>query len=350
MTQTPLPSSTAEAPSLADTARWMVVIACAFFLLRELGPILKPLFLAVLVGYVVLPIHLLVKRYVPGRLSLVASAILSLILILLLTIGIQATIRTLADQLPTLNAKGVQMRDDFLAWADDRFPQTINSVQQMTGTDDTSARELPGRLVNVAADTVSTAAVVTLYLFFLLLEVGRFPDRVRRAFSEKRADRIMHTIDGVNRGIADYITAKFKASLILATPVWIVLFGFRTPLSLVWAVLTFFCNFVPYLGSVIGYSVPTLFALVTFGFGWEWVAIAVLLLAIHILSASIVEPSIIGRAVGVSPLVILLALAFWGYCWGLTGMLLAVPLTVMAKIVGEHLDATRPLAKLISDE
>jgi predicted PurR-regulated permease PerM len=118
MTQTPLPSSTAEAPSLADTARWMVVIACAFFLLRELGPILKPLFLAVLVGYVVLPIHLWVKRYVPGRLSLAASAILSLILILLLTIGIQATIRTLADQLPTLNAKGVQMRDDFLAWAE----------------------------------------------------------------------------------------------------------------------------------------------------------------------------------------------------------------------------------------
>jgi AI-2 transport protein TqsA len=63
-----------------------------------------------------------------------------------------------------------------------------------------------------------------------------------------------------------------------------------------------------------------------------------------------VEPAVIGRAVGLSPVIILFALAFWGYCWGLTGMLLAVPLTVMLKIVCEHMDATRPLAKLVSDE
>lgn len=343
--------ATAEAPSLADTARWMVVVACAFFLIRELGPILRPLFLAVLVGYVVLPIHLWVKRYVPGRLSLIASAILSLVLILLLTVAIQATVRTLAGQLPSLSAKGQEMVEEFSAWAHARFPQSTDAARQaVSGDGDAPLRDLPGRLVNVAADTLSTAAVVTLYLFFLLLEAGRFPDRVHRAFSEKRAERIMDTIAGVNRGIADYLTAKVKASLILATPVWVVLFVFRTPLALVWAALTFFCNFVPYLGSVVGYTLPTLFALVTFGFGWEWITIAALLLAIHILSASIVEPAVIGRAVGVSPVVILFALAFWGYCWGLTGMLLAVPLMVMLKIVGEHLDATRPLAKLVSDE
>ena len=99
-----------------------------------------------------------------------------------------------------------------------------------------------------------------------------------------------------------------------------------------------------------GYGLPTLFVLVTFGFGWEFITIAILLLAIHLTCASVVEPAIIGRAVGLSPVVILFALAFWGYCWGLTGMLLAVPLTVMLKIVCEHMDATRPVAKLVSDE
>src|SRR5947209_5956320 len=271
---------TAEAPSLADTARWMVVVTCGFFLLRELGPILKPLFLAVLVGYVVLPLHLWVKRYVPGRLSLAASAILSLFLILLLTIGIQATIRTLAEKLPALNDKALEMRDEFLGYAADRFPRSSDLFRQaITADGDSPVRELPARLVNVAADTLSTAAVVTLYLFFLLFEAGRFPERVQRAFSERRAERIMDTIAGVNRGITDYLSAKVKASLILATPVWVVLVVFRTPLALTWAALTFFCNFVPYLGSVVGYSLPALFALVTFGFGWEWITIAVLLLA-----------------------------------------------------------------------
>jgi AI-2 transport protein TqsA len=124
---------------------------------------------------------------------------------------------------------------------------------------------------------------------------------------------------------------------------------FQTPFALIWAVLTFFCNFIPYIGSVVGYTVPTLFALVNFGFGWEFITIAVLLLTIHLVTASFVEPAIIGKAVGLSPVIILFALAFWGSLWGLTGMLLAVPLTVMLKIIAEHLDATRPMAKLVAE-
>ena len=77
MADTPPDQVTAEAPSLANTARWMVILVGTLYLLRELGPILKPLFLAVLVGYIVLPVHLTVKKWVPGRLSLAASGVLA---------------------------------------------------------------------------------------------------------------------------------------------------------------------------------------------------------------------------------------------------------------------------------
>jgi len=340
----------ADAPPLATAARWVVILVGTFFLLRELGPILKPLFLAVLLGYVILPLHLAVKRHVPGRLSLVASALLSILVIVLLSAGIQATVNTLAAEMPTLNAEALKMRKDFQEFAAERFPESSEFIGEMGSSGGDMVRDLSGRLVGVAADTLTTAAVVGLYLLFLLLEAGRFPDRVRRAFTEPRAERILETISVVNRGIAHYLTAKVKASLILAVPVFVVLFVFRTPLAPIWAVLTFFCNFVPYLGSVVGYSVPTLFVLVKFGFGWEFLTIAILLLAVHLTTASVVEPAVIGKAVGLSPVIILFSLAFWGYVWGLTGMLLAVPLTVMLKIVAEHMSATRPMAKLCSDE
>lgn len=340
----------AEAPSLADCARWVVIVAASFFLLRELGPIIKPLLLAVLVAYVVLPVHLAVRRRVPGRLSLAASAVLSLNLILLLTVGIQATVRILVAELPDLSLKAGEMGDSFKQSVREHYPQTAETVNQFAFSDDSSVREITNRLVSAAADTLSTALVVGLYLLFILLEAGRFPDKVRRAFAGPRADRIMDTIAGINEGIAHFLWAKVKASLILAVPVFVVLFVFRTPLALGWAVFTFFCNFIPYLGSVAGYGLPTLFVLIKFGFGWEFITIAILLLAIHLVSASVIEPAVIGRAVGLSPVVILFALAFWGSIWGLTGMLLAVPLTVMLKIVCEHMDATRPLAKLVSDE
>jgi AI-2 transport protein TqsA len=351
MNEPPSTVPTAEAPSLATAARWVVILVGSYFLLRELGPILKPLFLAVLLGYVIVPFHLAVKKRVPGRLSLVATGILSLVLLLLLTAGIQATVTTLASEMPALNKKAVDMKNDCREWAADRYPRTYEVVNETVLPEgDSSVRDVTTRLVGMATDTVATAAVVGLYLMFLLLEAGRFPDRVRRAFSEKRAERIMLTIAGINQGIAHYLTAKVKASFILAVPIFVILFVFQTPFALIWALLVFFCNFIPYLGSVVGYSVPSLFVLIKFGFGWEFITIAILMLAVHLVSSSVVEPRVIGKAVGLSPVLILFALAFWGSLWGLTGMLLAVPLTVMIKIVAEHLDATRPLAKLVAEE
>jgi AI-2 transport protein TqsA len=70
----------------------------------------------------------------------------------------------------------------------------------------------------------------------------------------------------------------------------------------------------------------------------------------HILSASVVEPMLIGRAVGLSPIVILSALAVWGVLWGLPGMFLAVPLTVVVKIVLENIEITKPVGRLLSGE
>ena len=346
-------NETAEAPSLADTARWMIVLVCGFFLLRELGDILKPLFLAVLLGYVVLPLHGWVKRHVPGRVSIAASAAISLAALCVLTAVLQWSVRTLAAEVPGLADRTQFEIENWQKDLAERYPvswKLVSGIAFPERAGQGPVRDFTGRLVSAAADTLTTGAVVGLYLLFLLLEAGRFPNRVRKAFSEPRADRIMRTIAGINRGVADYLTAKVKASLMLAVPVFVVLYVFRTPVALIWAVLTFFCNFVPYLGSLIGFTVPTLFVLYQFGPGWETITIAILLLAIHLTCASVLEPRIIGKAVGLSPVVILFALAFWGSCWGLTGMLLAVPLTVMLKIICEHMDATRPLAKLVSDE
>ena len=65
---------------------------------------------------------------------------------------------------------------------------------------------------------------------------------------------------------------------------------------------------------------------------------------------NLVEPRLTAHAVDLSPLVVLVALAFWGLCWGVVGMVLAVPLTVMIKVVGENFALTRPLARLMAQK
>ena len=77
--------------------------------------------------------------------------------------------------------------------------------------------------------------------------------------------------------------------------------------------------------------------------------LALLLVLIHAVVNNFVEPTLTGKAVDLSPLVTLVSLAFWGLCWGVTGMLLAVPLTAMLKIVWENMAFTRPLAILMAE-
>src|SRR5690606_17948537 len=117
-----------------------------------------------------------------------------------------------------------------------------------------------------------------------------------------------------------------------------------------WAVLTFLCNFIPYIGSVVAYVLPVGFAFLQLDLDWRPLTAAGLVLGWHLVSASVIEPMLLGRAVGLSPLVILGSLAFWGLLWGIPGMFLAVPLTVVAVIVIGQFEFTRPVATLVSGE
>jgi AI-2 transport protein TqsA len=174
---------------------------------------------------------------------------------------------------------------------------------------------------------------------------------VRHAYAgdPERARQILSVFSEISTAISNYLRAKVVSSLWLAVPVGVVLFVSGVPFALLWAVLTFLCNFVPYLGSVVAYSLPVLFAAVAFGFTGTLGVVAGLVFAVHLLGAAVVEPMLLGRAVGVSPLVILASLSVWGILWGIPGMLLAVPLTVVVKIVMEHIPATRPAAALLGD-
>jgi AI-2 transport protein TqsA len=153
----------------------------------------------------------------------------------------------------------------------------------------------------------------------------------------------------INLAIASYLRVKVLASLILAVPATLILWAFGVKAALLWGVLTFLLNFVPYVGSVVAWTMPTLLAFLQLDPGWQPIAVAALLLADHSLTAYVIEPAMTGKAVDLSPLVILLALAFWGLCWGLEGMLPAVPLTVVLRIVLDHLPATRPVARLMGE-
>jgi AI-2 transport protein TqsA len=331
----------------------LVIAAAAWFLLKELAGLLRPLFLAVFLAYVILPAHL----YLMGQARGVAGHLVVLVvvglLLVVLALVIYGSAVEFSNELPHLHQRTQEVVGQASRFAEEYLPWLADVITGTARAEERGAerlREALGTLVNLTAGVLVEALQVGFFLFFLLLEARHFPGRVRGAFADGRAERILAVVGSINAAMASYLKVKVKASLVLALPVMLILWAFGVKFVVLWGALTFFANFIPYLGSIVACTLPILFGFLELDFGLRTVIMALLLVAVHAGSAYLVEPAMTGKAVNLSPLVILMALSFWGLCWGLAGMVLAVPLTVMLKIVLENVESTRPFARLMTHD
>ena len=270
-----------------------------------------------------------------------------------LAVIIYGNLVDLKEELPRLIERGRGLIERLRTWGRGHLPAWMLDPAPDGGRTEaeTAARlkALASSLVNTAAGFLAEAVVVGFYLIFLLLEVRRFPARVRRGFPPERADRVLGIIDSINGAMTSYLRAKVLSSLVTALPVAAVLWAFGVSFPGTWGVLTFIGNFIPYVGSLVALALPVLLALLELEPPWQPLAVLALLLLVQFVTNNFVEPRLTAHAVDLSPLVVLIALAFWGLCWGAVGMVLAVPLTVMLKIVWENVSLTRPLARLMAE-
>jgi len=338
--------------TLRIAAYAMIVILGSWYMLGQLASVLRPLLLASFLGYILLPYYrgLSNKLTPPVAITLIAS--ITTLALLGIAGMVTASVYDLNTQAPELKLKAVRLFSQVTLWIDSLH--LFGPMRPGDKSSETTAVEkiTEGVLLLVSLIVVGLpeAFAAGLYLLFLLLESSRLPDRVRAAYPNERADQILHVFGRINSAIISYLKAKVKSSLILAVPVGLVLTGFNVRFAFLWAVLTFACNFIPYIGTVVAYSLPVGFVFLQFD---SWITATVLagvLLTIHIVCASMIEPMLIGRAVGLSPIVILGALSVWGLLWGLPGMFLAVPLTVVVKIVLENIEITKPVGRLLGGE
>lgn len=333
--------------------RWLVVIATAWFLLKELAPLLRPLLMGIFLAYIVLPVRLYVKGQVRGGAGHLALLIGLGIVVAALGVKAYGDIVDLSREVPHLQERAREFAAQVSRHAGEQAPRWLGTMFGTSAAGELSTdrlQEALRSLANVTAGVLVEALEVIFFLTLILFEARRFPQRMRNAFPDEQAEQILGTIASINEAIASYLKVKVKASLVLAIPAMIVLWAFGIKFVVLWGALTFLANFVPYLGSIVACSLPILFGFLDLDFGWQPLAAAVLLVSVHTLSAYLIEPAMTGKAVNLSPLVVLIALSFWGLCWGLIGMVLAVPLTAMLKIILESWPSTRPIARLMGED
>jgi AI-2 transport protein TqsA len=338
--------------AVATIAHVLIAVATGWFLLQQLAPVVRPLLVAIFLAYILLPYHSRLRKQIGGAASIGVLAGVTGAFLLSIALVTYASLLGLSEDIPRLHARAGELARTFED-AIGELPHWASSLKPSSPTESKIGEQLAratGPLLSLAADVLLESIIIAMYLLFLLLEGSRFPERVRRAYSSDRAEEILFIAGQVSAAIAGYLRVKVKASLVLAVPVGLILWLCGVKFAMLWAVLTFMCNFIPYIGPVIAYTLPVGFAFLWFGASWQPVTAAGLLLCCHAASAAVVEPTMIGNAVGLSPLVLLAALAFWGLLWGIPGMFLAVPLTVVSVIVMNHFESTRSVARLLRGE
>jgi AI-2 transport protein TqsA len=332
--------------SLRTAAHVVVLVAGAWWLLGQWADVLRPLLLAVFLTYTVLPFYARLRRAaIPAPLVICVLAVSVAIGLAALFVLVSSNVRELQRQLPELQHRFTLLTDSMLDSARPMAPW----LPKLDGESDTNnaLTAMVSKLLGSTAGGLIEAATAGLYLLFMLLGAEKLPGQIRRAYPGPRGEQIVTVGLGISAAITGYLRAKVISSLILAAGTWIVLAAFGVKFLTVWTLLAFLCNFIPYIGSVVSLVLPAVYACLQLPPWTQPLIVTGLLIAVQLISAMLIEPLMIGRAVGLSPLVILAALAIWGALWGLPGMFLAVPLTVVMKIVFENIRGTHPIAKMM---
>jgi len=149
----------------------------------------------------------------------------------------------------------------------------------------------------------------------------------------EKEEKLAGTFKEINEQIKKYIISKIAVNLSAAIVVTIMLSLFGVDFPIIWGLFVFLFNFIPTIGSAIALVLPALMVLVQFGSVSYALLIALIIGGIQTLCFNIIEPAVIGNKLNLNPLLILLSVLLWGYIWGITGMILSVPLTAIIKIV-----------------
>ena len=162
------------------------------------------------------------------------------------------------------------------------------------------------------------------------------------------SENLRNILTRIATQVQNYVWMKTLVSLATGLLSYAVLKLVGVDFAAVWALLIFMLNFIPNIGSLLGVLLPALLTLVQFDTFTPFLTIAIGLGAVQFIIGNIIEPALMGKSLNLSSLVIILSLTFWGLLWGIPGMLLSVPITVMIAIVCAKFDNLRPIAIFLS--
>lgn len=206
------------------------------------------------------------------------------------------------------------------------------------------------RVFSQTTDLVANGVVMFILLYFLLASGDMFLRKLIKVLpslsDKKRAVEIARQIE---TEISAYLATITVINVILGLAVWGIMSLIGLPNALLWGVLAAVTNYIPYLGALVMIGVLAMVGFVTFDNLGQSLMAPGAFVCLNLLESYFLTPMILGRRLTLNPVVIFLGLTFWGWLWGITGGVIAVPIMVVLKIFCDHSEALAPIGEFLGD-
>ena len=197
---------------------------------------------------------------------------------------------------------------------------------------------------------LSTAAVVIVFVIFMLLQREDLRDRLVRLLGSGQMHTTVTALDDAAQRVSRYLLMQTLINAIQGTVVAAGLYMIGVPNALLWGALTVVLRFIPYLGPLLAAIGPIALALAFFP-GWtEPLMVVGLILTLELITNNVLEPRLYGSSVGVSSFALIVAAVFWTWLWGTAGLFLATPLTVCLAVMGKYIPQLEFVSVILGDQ
>jgi predicted PurR-regulated permease PerM len=333
----------------------IIVAVIVVYVLKELRSIFVPLLLAMLLSFLFGPwVRKLVQKGVPLWLVLLVLVVVLCLLVPMLGTLIYSSAMSFADKFAgDYEPKLIGLFQDTLKTLSIKEQDVQNYVDKLNWNEVISKFSVPkilSKTLGSVVDFLVNILLVLVFMLFILAGWTRMQKRLGRAFDPERAKKISTMIDSIERRTQTYLLAKTVLSLGTALVAMGILLLFGVDFVIICGLLIFLLIYIPNIGSIIATIFPLLLCFLEFGLTWKLPMLLLCLISMHMLFGNILEPMMMGKGLDLSPLVVILSLVFWGWVWGIIGVVLAIPLTATVKIIFEGIESLRPIAVLMSQE
>ncbi|GAB3039740.1 AI-2E family transporter [Spirosoma pulveris] len=343
-----------ELPPYAKLVCVLLSLVIIVYGLHELQGLLIPLVFAILFSVLLFPLVQRLENWgVPRILSIVICLLLALGALTALFWGVSVQISSFSEVIPQFVKRGSQYIDSIQTFADEQL--NIDRKRQVSEIKKYLNQALAEGGTILTTTLLATTSILTnlflvlLFAFFFLLYRDFFRSFFYKVFEDTRRSKIDDVMSGIYEVVKDYLAGLVLVILIIGTLMTVGLLILGVDYAIFFGFFGACLVLIPYFGISMGSLLPAAYTLVTQDNPLKALGVIGVFLFVQTLEGNFITPYIVGSKVSINPLAAIVVLILWENVWGLPGLILALPMTAIIKVIFDSVEALKPYGFVIGE-